>query len=154
MSLNRSNELGQSGQSGQSDQKSRPRSPSAAAMVNEYHASTTAGGIRIDAGLLCFLALCLIVFATVHQGLERRFDFGVFYFAANMVVDGSRHALYDIAAQRKFQALFHRPPETLFRNPPVALLPIIALARLPMAVAICDLDSDLDGFARFELKDS
>lgn len=129
MSLNRSN------QAGQSDQGPIPRSPSAAALVNEYHVSTTAGGIRLDAGLLCFLVLCLIVFATVHQRLERRFDFGVFYFAANMVVDGSRHALYDVAAQRKFQALFHRPPETLFRNPPVALVPIIALARLPMAVA-------------------
>jgi hypothetical protein len=123
MSLNRSNQL------------SIPRSPSAPALVNEYHALTTAGGIRLDAGLLCFLALCLVVFVAVHQRLERGFDFGVFYFAANMVLDGSRHALYDIAAQHRFQALFDRPPETLFRNPPVALVPIIALAKLPMTVA-------------------
>lgn len=123
MSLNRSN------------QRSRPESLSAAALVNKSHASKTAAGIHVDAGLLCFLALCLIIFVAAHQRAESRFDFGVFYFAANMVVDGSRHALYDVAAQHKFQALFDRPPETLFRNPPVALLPIIVLAKLPMGVA-------------------
>jgi Glycosyltransferase family 87 len=117
-----------------------PTSSSAAAAISEHNfnghdASRNAGGIRVDAALLCFLALCLIVFVAVHQHLESRFDFGVFYFAANMVLDGSRHALYDIAAQREFQALFHRPPETLFRNPPIALVPIVVLARLPMIVA-------------------
>jgi hypothetical protein len=52
-----------------------------------------------------------------------------------MVLDGSRHALYDLGAQHAFQIRYHRPPDTLFRNPPFALIPILPLAKLPMAVA-------------------
>ena len=91
--------------------------------------------MRLDAGLLCFLALVLAVFVAVHHYLEPRFDFGVFYYAAHMVLDGSRHALYNFDAQHAFQIRFNRPPDTLFRNPPFALLPILCIAKLPLLVA-------------------
>ncbi|HEX4284235.1 MAG TPA: glycosyltransferase family 87 protein [Terracidiphilus sp.] len=93
------------------------------------------GRLHANASLLIFLACILAILTTAHQYLEQRFDFGVFYYAAHMVLDGSRHALYDLNAQHAFQALFHRPPDTLFRNPPIALLPILPFAKLPMAAA-------------------
>lgn len=91
--------------------------------------------LRWNAPLTVFLALVLAIVVAVHQFLNQRFDFGVFYFAAHMVLDGARHALYDINTQHTFQTLYQRPPDTLFRNPPFALLPILPLARLPMAAA-------------------
>jgi hypothetical protein len=91
--------------------------------------------MHLDSSLLIFLTLVLTIFVVVHHHLDARFDFGVFYYAAHMVLDGSRHALYDFGAQHVFQAHFHRPPETLFRNPPVTLIPILIIAKLPMLVA-------------------
>ena len=91
--------------------------------------------LHVNAPLLVFLALVLVIFTAVHQYLNRQFDFGVFYFAAHMVLDGARHSLYDINAQHAFQSIFQRPPDTLFRNPPFALLPILPLAKLPMLAA-------------------
>lgn len=85
--------------------------------------------------LVVFFALVLAIVIAAHQHLNRRFDFGVFYFAAHMVLDGPRHALYDINTQHTFQTFYQRPPDTLFRNPPFALLPILPLAKLPMAAA-------------------
>jgi hypothetical protein len=91
--------------------------------------------LHLEAGLVVFLALVLAVFVAVHHYLDARFDFGVFYYAAHMVMDGARQALYDAGAQHVFQARFHRPPAMLFRNPPFALLPMLPLAALPMLAA-------------------
>ena len=91
--------------------------------------------LHCNAPLIVFFALVLAIVVAAHQHLNRRFDFGVFYFAAHMVLDGARHSLYDINAQHTFQTLYQRPPDTLFRNPPFALLPILPLAKLPMAAA-------------------
>lgn len=91
--------------------------------------------LHCNASVIVFLALVLVIFTAVHQYLRQRFDFGVFYFASHMVLDGARHALYDLNAQHAFQTLYHRPPDTLFRNPPFALLPILPLAKLPMVAA-------------------
>jgi hypothetical protein len=91
--------------------------------------------LHLEAGLIVFLALVLAVFVAVHHYLDARFDFGVFYYAAHMVLDGSRHALYDAGVQHVFQARFHRPPAMLFRNPPFALIPMLAIAWLPMLAA-------------------
>src|ERR1700721_2289060 len=96
---------------------------------------SSATGIHLNGSLLAFLALVLAIFLAVHQRLEACYDFGIFYYAAHMVLDGSRHALYDIGAQHAFQIQYPRPPDTLFRNPPFALIPILPLAKLPMAVA-------------------
>jgi hypothetical protein len=102
---------------------------------NERRDKTQNDRLRANASLLVFLACILAIFTAVHQYLEQQFDFGVFYYAAHMVLDGSRHALYDLNTQHAFQALFHRPPDTLFRNPPIALLPILPLAKLPIVAA-------------------
>jgi hypothetical protein len=94
-----------------------------------------ADGLRLDGPLLVFVTLALILFVALHERLNARFDFGCFYYAAHMVLDGSRHALYSRAAQEAFQLRYQRPPDTLFINPPVALLPLLPLAKLPMVVA-------------------
>ena len=91
--------------------------------------------LHLDAGLIFFLVLTLGVFVAVHHHLEAQFDFGIFYYASHMVLDGYRHALYNFDAQHLFQARFHRPPDSLFRNPPVALLPFLPLAGLPVLAA-------------------
>ncbi len=91
--------------------------------------------LHCDAPLIVFCALVLAIVIAAHQHLNQRFDFGVYYFAAQMVLHGARHALYDMNTQHTFQTLFQRPPDTLFRNPPFALLPILPLAKLPMAAA-------------------
>jgi hypothetical protein len=91
--------------------------------------------LQLNGGLIVFLSLVLLVFLAIHLRLDNRYDFGIFYYAAHMVLDGSRHALYDLGAQHAFQIQYHRPPDTLFRNPPFALIPILPLAKLPMVVA-------------------
>lgn len=91
--------------------------------------------IRINAGLIGFLAMVLLVVVAVHQHLEQQFDFGVFYYAAHMIVDGKGHDLYNFAAQHLYQLRYHRPPDTLFRYPPIALIPILPLTILPAVVA-------------------
>ena len=91
--------------------------------------------MHVDRSLIVFLAIILAFFTAAHHHLEAHYDFGIFYYASHMVLDGSRHLLYDLEAQRVYQARFHRPLETLFRNPPVALLPILVLAKLPMLAA-------------------
>ena len=91
--------------------------------------------IAINPGLIFFLALILAVFVAVHHYLEARFDFGLFYSAAHMVLDGSRHALYNFDAQRAFQERFGRDSYWPFLNPPFVLIPILAVAKLPMLAA-------------------
>jgi hypothetical protein len=91
--------------------------------------------IRINAGLLFFLGMVLLVIVAVHQHLEQQFDFGVFYYAAHMIVDGKGHNLYSFAMQHLYQLRYHRPPDTLFRYPPIALIPILPLTILPTVFA-------------------
>lgn len=93
------------------------------------------GILRIEPGLLFFLVLVFAVLFVTHQAAEAHFDFGVFYYAARMVLDGSRHQLYDVGAQHAFQARFDRPFSQLFYYPPFVVLPFLAIARLPMLLA-------------------
>ena len=102
--------------------------------------TTTPAGLaqestRINAGLLLFLGMVLLVVVAVHQHLEQQFDFGVFYYAAHMIVDGKGHDLYSFATQHLYQLRYHRPPDTLFRYPPIALIPILPLTILPTVIA-------------------
>jgi glycosyl transferase family 87 len=91
--------------------------------------------IRINAGLIVFLGVVLLVIVAVHQHLESQFDFGVFYYAAHMIVDGKGRDLYSFATQHLYQIRYHRPPDTLFRYPPIALIPILPLTILPASIA-------------------
>lgn len=91
--------------------------------------------IRINAGLIIFLGMVLLIIVAVHQHLEQQFDFGVFYYAAHMIVDGKGHDLYSFATQHLYQIRYHRPPDTLFRYPPIALIPILPLTILPTPIA-------------------
>jgi hypothetical protein len=91
--------------------------------------------IHLSSGLIATLAVSLIVFVVVHRPNAVRFDFGIFYSAAQMVLDGARHALYDLDAQRTFLARFHPESNLPYRNPPFALLPILCLAKLPELAA-------------------
>jgi hypothetical protein len=93
------------------------------------------GDIRLDARLLLFLAALVPIITAIHAAGDTHFDFGVFYYAAHMVLDGSRHSLYDLSAQRVFQAQFHRPPTQLFYYPPIALIPFLCIAELPIELA-------------------
>jgi len=106
-----------------------------ATSTTSTHAPHAQEPIRINAGLIVFLGLVLIIVVAVHQHLEQQFDFGVFYYAAHMIVDGKGHELYNFATQHLYQARYHRPPDTLFRNPPIAIIPILSLAILPTPVA-------------------
>lgn len=91
--------------------------------------------LRMDRPLIVSLSILVAVFTACHHHLDAQYDFGVFYYAGHMVLDGSRHLLYNLDAQRVFQLRFHRPPETLFRNPPAALLLILPLVKLPILAA-------------------
>lgn len=104
-------------------------------MPQETKVVAAPGPIRINAGLVIFLGMVLLIVVAVHQHLEQQFDFGVFYYAAHMIVDGKGHELYNLATQHLYQLRFHRPPDTLFRYPPIALIPILPLTVLPMPVA-------------------
>jgi hypothetical protein len=97
--------------------------------------ANTEDGIRLDARLLVFLAALVPILTVIHAAGDRHFDFGVFYYAAHMVLDGSRHSLYDLGVQRAFQARFHRPPQLLFYYPPYALIPFLCIAVLPIELA-------------------
>jgi hypothetical protein len=96
---------------------------------------SSADRLKLNGPIIVFLAAVFAIFVAIHLHLEARYDFGIFYYAAHMILDGSRHALYDVDAQHAFQIQYHRPPDTLFRNPPFALIPILPLAKLPMTVA-------------------
>ena len=96
---------------------------------------SSASRLQLNGSLIISLALLLAVFLAIHIRLDAHYDFGTFYYAAHMVIDGSRHALYDRGVQSAFQIQYHRPQDMVFRNPPFALLPILPLAKLPMAVA-------------------
>lgn len=91
--------------------------------------------IQVNSGLIVFLGMVLLIVIGVHQHLEPQFDFGVFYYAAHMIVDGKGHELYSFATQHLYQLAYHRPPDTLFRYPPIALIPILPLTILPTPVA-------------------
>ena len=88
--------------------------------------------IHLDAGFIFFLGVVLAVIIVIHQAADAHFDFGVFYYAAHMVLGGSRHALYDLSAQHAFQTRFHRPPSQIFYYPPYALIPFLEVAKLPI----------------------
>src|ERR1700743_2850010 len=102
---------------------------------NEKRPERRSAGLRINGVLLIFLAFILAVFVTDHRRFDLRYDFGTFYYAAHMVLDGSRNALDDRTAQHAFQTQFHRSPDMVFRNPPFALLPILPLAKLSATTA-------------------
>lgn len=91
--------------------------------------------IQINAGLSLVVAVLVLVFLGIHQHLEPQFDFGIFYYAAQMITGGDRHNLYTAAIQHLYQIKFHRPPDTLFRNPPFALIPLLPLTILPAPAA-------------------
>jgi hypothetical protein len=91
--------------------------------------------LRLQVAMLVSLCAVLALFVAVHLQLDPQYDFGTFYYAAHMVLDGSGRALYNAGAQHVFQGRFHRPPDMLFRNPPYALIPILPLAELPMVAA-------------------
>jgi hypothetical protein len=93
------------------------------------------GLVRLNAGLLMFLGAVVAVVALAHQAAPRRFDFGVYYYAARMVWDGAGASLYDIHAQHAFQLKYGRPPNLFFNYPPFALLPFLPLALLPPLAA-------------------
>lgn len=88
--------------------------------------------IHFNAGFIFFLVVVLAVIIVIHHAADAHFDFGVFYYAAHMVLDGSRHALYDLGAQHAYQARFHRPPSQLFYYPPYVLIPFLGIAKLPI----------------------
>ncbi len=77
----------------------------------------------------------LLVFAAVHGAGDVHYDFGVFYYAARMILDGARTSLYDLNAQHAFQIRYNRPPELLFYYPATSLLPLLPLAMLPIQAA-------------------
>ncbi|HXS75473.1 MAG TPA: glycosyltransferase family 87 protein [Terracidiphilus sp.] len=108
--------------------------------------------IRINAGLIIFLGMVLLIIVAVHQHLEQQFDFGVFYYAAHMIVDGKGHELYNLATQHLYQLRFHRPPDTLFRYPPIALIPILPLTTLSMPVAFAVWTATCMGFLIVSIK--
>jgi len=108
--------------------------------------------IRINAGLIVFLGMVLLVVLAVHQHLEPQFDFGVFYYAAHMIVDGKGHDLYNLAVQHLYQLRYHRPPDTLFRYPPIALIPILPLTILPTPVAFAVWTAACMGFLVVSIK--
>lgn len=91
--------------------------------------------IRVDGKLLLLLLFVAAGVAVVHSVWDAHFDFGIFYYAAHMVLAGARHALYDLSTQRAFQAQFHRPVGLFFCHPPVALIPFIGIAKLPIEAA-------------------
>jgi len=108
--------------------------------------------IQINAGLMLFLAMVLLIVFAVHQHLEQQFDFGVFYYAAHMIVDGRGHDLYSFATQHLYQLRYHRPPDTLFRYPPIALLPILPLTILPTPIAFAVWTAACMGFFIVSIK--
>lgn len=91
--------------------------------------------MRVDRTLLVVLFCVVAAVAVAHQAGDAHFDFGVFYYAAHMVLEGARHALYDLPTQRAFQAQFHRPTELLFCHPPFVVIPFLAIVWLPIEIA-------------------
>jgi hypothetical protein len=89
----------------------------------------------VDRTLLFVLFFLVAAVAAAHQAGDAHFDFGMFYYAAHMVLGGARHALYDLTVQRAFQAQFHRPAALLFCYPPFVLIPFLGIAVLPIEVA-------------------
>jgi len=87
--------------------------------------------IRVDRGLVFFLALVTAVVTAVHMAGDIRYDFGVFYYAGRMVWEGAGKSLYDLNQQHAFQVRYGRPPDFLFYYPPFALLPFLPLTLLP-----------------------
>jgi hypothetical protein len=52
--------------------------------------------IRVDRTLLFVLSFVVAAVTAAHQAGDAHFDFGVFYYAAHIVLGGARHALYDL----------------------------------------------------------
>lgn len=94
-----------------------------------------AAGSRAQAGLWFFLLFALAVVVAIHQAARAHYDFGTFYYAAHMVTGGARHQLYDLSAQRAWQARYHRPATQLFYYPPLAVVPYLLVIWLPMLPA-------------------
>lgn len=91
--------------------------------------------VRVDRTLLFVLFVLVVAVAVVHKAWDKHLDFGIFYYAAHMVLDGARQALYDLPTQRAFEAKFHRPVGMFFCHPPAALIPFLVIAKLPIEVA-------------------
>jgi hypothetical protein len=89
----------------------------------------------VDIRLLLFFSAVAVIVLAVHSAAEAHFDFGVFYYAARMVLEKSGHALYSLEAQRIFQARFHRPSSQLFYGLPCSLIPYLPIAVLPIQIA-------------------
>ncbi len=87
---------------------------------------------RVNKGMLAVSAIMLLVIVAAHRAADSPYDFGVFYYAAHMVLDGARSSLYDLNAQHLFQLRYHRPPHLLFYYPPTSLLPFLPFAMLPI----------------------
>jgi len=97
--------------------------------------AAAAAGPRAQAALWFFLLFALVVVVAIHQAAQAHYDFGTFYYAAHMVTGGARHQLYDLSAQRAWQARYHRPATQLFYYPPLALVPYLLVSWLPMLPA-------------------
>jgi len=91
--------------------------------------------IRIDAGLIVFLAAVVTVVTLVHRAADNRFDFGAFYYGTRMVWDGARTLLYDFDVQRLFQIRYGRTADLWFISPPIVLVPFLPLVLLPIGAA-------------------
>jgi hypothetical protein len=112
---------------------SKGGSASEAEMLKRVKTAAAPKGISL--GLAFFLGCILAALVVAFHVESPRLDFGVFYYAAHMVLDGARHELYSVSAQHAFQMRFHRPPTQLFVYLPPALIPYMPLALLPMPAA-------------------
>jgi hypothetical protein len=73
-------------------------------------------------------AILSIVLATsLYAFYPGAMDFRMFYSAAEMVRAGKGHQLYDVAAQRAFQAKYTPYPGLVFNHPPVTALLYVPL---------------------------
>ena len=105
---------------------------------------------RIDRPLIFFLAAVLLLVTGIHlTGWQfllgspsqrhtmpgAQFDFGVYRYAARMIVDGQGHSLYDMNLQRDYQTRYRGTQYSFFNYPPYSLLPFLPLARLPLPLA-------------------
>ncbi len=88
-----------------------------------------------DTRLLLFFSAVAVCVIAVHNAAEPHFDFGVFYYAARMVLEKSGHSLYNLEAQQVFQTRFHVPASQLFYGLPCTLIPYLLIAELPIQIA-------------------
>lgn len=84
--------------------------------------------------------LPLILFAALAAGPTLHTlannDFGFFYYASHIVLDGHGRLLYDFHEQSLYQAIYNRPHRWLFYYPPATLIPFLPFALLPFRAAL------------------